>query len=191
MAAKNRDVIRATVRQLLRDEIKTTDTEFDEDELDIHIDESLVEISQRSPYEVRETKTGAGSKELDISSITDLLEVEKVEYPIGSDPPSFQRFSIFGNILRIEDDTPLSGEGIYLYCNKVHQLTKSTSTLSPDLESVLVKGAVAKAAQAWLNKMRDTIVPSTVNWYQGWANTQFLLYQKELDSITQSKVWEY
>ena len=86
--AENRKTIRTIARQMLRDEPQeSVNTEFAEDELDLHINEVLVEISQRRPYEVRETVLSVGSKELDVSSITNLLNVEKAEYPTGSDPP--------------------------------------------------------------------------------------------------------
>ena len=189
---KTLEAIQATVRQLLRDEFEESqDYEFADDELEIHISEVLIEVSQRRPYEVKETVESDGTKEVDISEITDLLEVEKVEYPVGSDPPSFEKFSIFGNTLRIEDTTPTSGEDIYLYCRKVHQLTDTTSTLSPDLEKVLIEGAVAKAAMSWLNKMRAQIVPQTYRWYHDWAAQQFAIYQNSLNQITRPRVWEF
>lgn len=190
---KTLSAIRETVRQLLRDEFQEdTDYEFADDELEIYINECLVEISQPRPYEVKETVESDGTKEVDISEIEDLLEVEKAEYPTGSDPPDYRDVSIFGNTLRIEiDSTPTSGEDIYLYCHEVHQLTESSSTLSPDLEKVLVEGVVAKAAMAWLNKMRAQIVPSSVRLYQAWANNQFLIYQNSLRGITRPRVWEF
>jgi hypothetical protein len=191
MSKKTFSAIRETVRQLLRDEFSEEETEFADDELDIHINECLVEISQRRPYEVKETVESDGTKEVDISEIENLLEVEKVEYPTGSDPPSFQKFSVFGDTLRIEDTTPTSGEDIYLYCHKVHQVTESASTLKPDLEKVLVEGVVAKAAMAFLNKMRDQIVPASFRLYQGWATQQFVIYQNSLNSITRPKVWDF
>ena len=39
--AKNRDAIRAVVRQMLRDEFKTTGTDFADDELNLHINECV------------------------------------------------------------------------------------------------------------------------------------------------------
>ena len=191
--AENRKTIRTIIRQMLRDELQeSVDAEFAEDELDLHINEVLVEISQRRPYEVRETVLSVGSKEVSISSITNLLDVEKAEYPTGSDPPDYRDVSVFGDTLRIEiDSVPASGQNIYLYCHKVHQLTESSSTLKPDLEKVLVEGVVAKAALAWLSKMRSQIVPSTMRWYHDWAREHFAIYQNGLNSITRRKVWEF
>jgi len=189
---KTLSAIRGTARQFLRDEYTGNDYEFADDELDLHINEVLVEISQERPYEVRETVVSDGTKEVDISAITDLLEAEKAECPTGSDPPDFRDVSVFGNTLRINVATaPTSGDDVYLYCHKVHSLTESASTLNPALEKVLAEGVVAKAAQAWLNKMRTQIVPASVRWYQNWADKQFLIYQNSLNGLTRPQSWEF
>ena len=194
MAKKTLSAIRATARQFLRDEFKAAGTDFADDELDLHINEVLVGISQKRPYEVKETIVSTGSRELDISSIEDLIgeKVEKAEYPTGNDPPDYRDVSIFGSTLRLNiAATPTSGANVYLYCHKVHSLTESASTLSPDLEKVLVEGVVAKAALSYLNKMRSQIVPQTYKWYHDWANNQFMIYQNSLRGITRPRVWEF
>jgi len=157
--SKNLSAIRATVSQFLNDEfVSGSSQDFQNDELDLHIADCLVEISQRRPYEVKETLTTASSKDLNISTIEDLLEVDKAEFPVGSDPPDYRNVSTFGNTLTIDIDTkPTAGKTIYLYCHKVHQLTESASTLSPQLESVLVAGVVAKAALGWINQVRKQV----------------------------------
>ena len=257
--------IRTIIRQALRDELReSTDAEFADDELDLHMKDCLVEISQCRPYEVRETLTtsnksgsatattashlidttnaqfvagdvgktiynstdkttakviaynsasdftldtdimasgesyylycldGTSGKDLNISSITDLIEVEKTEYPTRQDPPDFRNAKVFGDVLTLDiDSTPPDGDEVFLYCHKVHQLTESSSTLKPDLEKVLIEGVVAKAALAWLNKMRAQIVPNSIRLYQAWANTQLLLYRDGLNSITRPRAWEF
>jgi len=190
---KTLSAIRETVRQFLKDEVQTDeDMAFEDDELDLHISKVLTEISQRSPYEHKETVESDGTREIDLSDIENLIgdKVVMVEYPTGNYPPSELKFSIFGDTLTMESE-PTSGEDVYLYCHKVHELTDSSSTLTADLEEVLVDGVVAKAAQAWLNQMRAQIVPSTNRWYHTWATQQFAIYQNSLNSITRPKVWKY
>jgi len=192
--AKTLSAIRGIVRQFLRDEYTGNTYEFEPDELDLHISKCLEEISRRRPYEDRETVVSDGTKEVDISSIEDLTgdKVEKAEYPVGNDPPDYRDVSIFGTTLRIKvDTTPTLGANIYLYCHKVHSLTESLSTLSPDLEGVLVEGVVAYAAQAWLNKMRAQIVPASIRLYQGWADKHYAIYQNSLRDITPQKAWKF
>jgi len=159
MSAKMLSGIRALVRQFLSDEFSQTEQDFQDDELDLYISHTLAEISQRRPYEVKETlTTTASSKELNISSIEDLLEVDKVEFRTGQEPPDYRNCSIFGNTLRMDITfLPGANENVYLYCHKLHQLTESTSTLSPQLEKVLIDGAVAQAALAWINQVRKQV----------------------------------
>jgi len=265
MATKNLSTICQIVRQILKDEFKAdSDYAFESDELDIHINEALVEISERKPYGVRETlyisnKSGeatattashlidtvnaqfvagdvgktvynsmdgieakvtvfnsesdltldtdimasgesyyiydkdcVSARELNISSITDLIEVDKAEYLTRQSPQEFRNVEVFGDILTLDyDSTPTDGDEVFLYCHKVHQLTDSSSSLNPALEKVLIDGAVAKAAQAWLNKMRNQIVPASAKWYQNWANSHLILYRNSLDLITPAKGWKY
>lgn len=263
--AKYLSAIRQTVRQFLKDEIDPdVDSAFANDELDLHIGEVRVEISQKRPYEVKETLTtcnrsgeatattanhlidttnaqfvagdvgktvynstdkteakvtvynstsdltldtdimvsgesyyiynygGASGKDLDISSITNLIEVEKAEYTTRQNPPNFRNVKVFGDVLTLDvDSEPDDDKEVFLYCHKVHELTDSSSTLSPDLENVLVKGVVAKAARAWLNQMRSAIVPSSTKWYHDWVNNQFLIYQNSLRGIAKPRVWNF
>lgn len=185
----------ARVRQFLRDELVDADTatEFEEDELKLHIGHIVTEVSQRSPYEVRETVVSDGTQEISIASISDLIgdKVIRVEYPVGNDPPSYLEFTKFGSTLTLTGTTPTSGENIYLYCHKLHSVTETSMSLSADLERVVIEGAVANAAQAWLNKMRDTVVPSSVRVYQAWVDRQLGLYRNSLNSISKPKVWQY
>ena len=163
MARKKLSGIRETVRQFLRDEDAPTKAyDFADDELDLHVAECLVEISQRRPYELKETVVSDGTKAVDISTIEDLLEVERAEYPVDRDPPAYRDVSVFGDSLRLQIDmTPTSGDNIYLYCYKLHELTESGSSLSVDLEKVLVEGVVAKTALAWVNQIRVQIGEAT------------------------------
>jgi len=99
--ANNKSGIIALVRQMLRDEfVSGTDFEWKKDELDIHIDNVVRQISRVSPYMVKEVLTTiANSKELDISDIEDLIRIEKLEYPTGGDPRNYR------NLKEIDADT--------------------------------------------------------------------------------------
>jgi hypothetical protein len=194
MGKRYLSAIRATVRQFLKDEFQESiDPEFPDDELDLHVSECLIDISKVCPYEVKETVESDGTKEIDISDVEDLIgeKVVKVEYPAGNDPPSFQQFTKFGDTLRLTDTTPTSGEDIYLYCHEVHQLTESSSTLGPDLEKVLIDGVVAMTAMAFLNKMRDQIVPSSYQLYATWAALKEGDYKAGLRDIAKTNVWQF
>jgi len=191
---KTISAIRETVRQFLRDEFQAEeDMAFEDDEIDLHIANVLTDISMRSPYEVKETVVSDGTLDISLTAITGLIgdRVVKVEYPTGDTPKTFVReFELFGTTLTLESE-PTSGANVYLYCHKVHSLTESSSSLTADLEKVLVDGVVAKAALSWLNEMRSQIVPSSARWYHTWVSQQLAIYQAGLNAITKSKAWKY
>ena len=263
--AKTLSAIRQTARQILKDEfVAGTNYDFKADELDIHIGEVLVEISQRRPYEVKETlyivnksgeatattashlidttnsqfvagdvgktvynstdKTtakvtaynsvsdltldtdimasgesyyiyhygGTSGKDLDISSIEDLIEIKKAEYPTRQDPQKITKFTVFGDIVTLDDISPTDGDEVFLYCKKFQTLTDSSSTLNSILEDVLIKGIVAYAARSWLGgEMREQIIPNTVKWYHDWANEHYAIYQAALTSFTPAEACKY
>jgi len=98
--AKQLSAIVKEVRQFLRDELSTDAESFKDDELHTHIREALVEVSYAVPHIKKEVVTTiANSRVLDISSITDLIEIEKLEYPVGQDPRDYRNF------IKIDDET--------------------------------------------------------------------------------------
>jgi len=191
---KNLSAIRATIKQFLRAEFDPDiESEWVDDELDIYIQDCLETISEKRPYEVKDITltTTANSKELDISSITDLLKVEKVEYPVGNEPPDYRNCSVFGTTLRFNYDyTVAGGKSIYLYCWKLHQLTESSSTLSPQIERVLVLGVCAKAATAKARTLINKINVGGANVataLQAWSTEKLALYRDGLRQITKQR----
>jgi len=201
MSSKKLSAIRAIVRQKLRDEFaEGIDQDWKDDELDIYIGECLVEISEVSPYVVKETlKTTASSRELDISSIEDLLNdsksIEKLEYPTGKSPRAFRNFKVI-DASTIEIDTtltPAADEDVYLYCNKLHQLTESTSTLKSTLESLLVLGATALATIAYAQSIMNTVPmggsrsPSEM---LALGNSQLALYRTRVKRLATARTYE-
>lgn len=195
MGKKTLSAIRAIIRQLLLDEFAAdVELEFQDDELDIHIGVCLAEISECSPYEVKETlTTTADSRELDISSIEDLLSIDEVEYLVGEFPKQMRNCSIFGDTLTIETSlTPAADEDVYLYCKKLHQLTESSSTLKPQHERVLILGVTGKAAIAKARTLINKVVlggARTPVVMQSWGVGQLALYRAGLNEITEPPVW--
>lgn len=195
MATKTLSAIRTICRQMLRDEFTTgKDYVWPDDELDLHIADCLVEISQRRPYEFKETlTTTASSKELDISSIEDLLEVDKIEFRTGQDPPGYRNCSVFGSMLTMDINfLPSAAENVYLYCLKVHHLTEESSTLSPELDSLLVLGVVGRAAIAKAQSHIGKVNIGgwrTASELQGWGAGHLALYRAGLNRLARARTY--
>jgi len=196
MATKTLSGIRALIRQFLKDEFQSgVPLDWKNDELDLYIQDILSEISERVPYRVKETlTTTASSRELDISSIEDLLSIDKLEYKTGQDPRDYRNFNeIDADTIEIDTTlTPSADENVYLYCHKLHQLTESSSTLSPQLERILVLGVTAQAAiakaQSHINEVNigGTRAPADM---QAWGTGKLALYRADLKRLMKPKTY--
>ena len=104
------------------------------DELDRHAGHAARDFSEAIPWEQKATKaTTAGSRTLDIASITGRVMVEAVEHPVDKFPRRYQPFSLWGDILTIIGDDVPNGGNAYIYYGKLHTLDTSTSTIPAKL----------------------------------------------------------
>jgi len=162
MANKKRSEIRASARDILRDEFSEgVDLEWEDDLLNRLIRITLDEVEIKMPYEVKQTTlndasstaivTTADSKDIDISEITNLIRVRNwrpVEFAVGKNPIRWRNCFHFADIITLDIDfLPAGDEAVYLYLLKKHTLTDATSTLGATAASVLLKGVCARAAR--------------------------------------------
>ena len=93
--------IRARVRTDLHDE-DAADYRWASTELDRHIFHALREMSLAMPVEGKAAlSVTAGSRDIDLSSLTGLVLVDSVEYPAGQSPPTFTEFRVWGDTLTL------------------------------------------------------------------------------------------
>ena len=141
--------MRTIVRRDLHDEDEGN-YRWTNDELDRHIAHAVKDFSEAIPYEQKSTKaTTSGSRELDISTITDRIMVEAVEYPVDKFPKRYQRFSLWADILTILGDEVPDGSNAYIYYGKLHTLDANGSTIPAKHEELVVTGACGYAAVEW------------------------------------------
>jgi len=141
--------MRAIVRRDLHDE-EAANYRWTNDELDRHIAHAVKDFSEAIPNEQKAVKaTMAGSREIDISTVTDRVMVEAVEYPVDKFPRRFQRFALWGNNLTLLGDEVPDGSNAYIYYGKLHTLDASGSTIPAKHEDLIVIGAGGYAATEW------------------------------------------
>ena len=129
--------MRAIVRRDLHDE-DAANYRWTDDELDRHIVHAVKEFSETIPYEPKATKaTTSGSREIDISNLSDRVMVEAIEYPVNKFPKSYQRFSLWGDTLTLLGDEIPDGSNAYIYYGKLHTLDASSSTIPTWLEDLI------------------------------------------------------
>jgi hypothetical protein len=141
--------MRIRVRRDLRDEDEAN-YRWSNDELDRHIDHALRDFSQVLPMEMKsDIATTAGSREIDISTLTDRVRVLAAEYPIGQFPPLYQRFSLYQDILTLLSDEVPDGSDARIFYGQLHVLDAETSSIPSQHEDTVAIGAEAYALIEW------------------------------------------
>ena len=178
--------MRARVRRDLHDE--GANLRWTDDEVDRHVQRAVAEVSLAAPRErIAALTTTAGSRDLSLASVTDLLTVEAVEYPTGLYPPSYARYSQWAGTLTLLVDTlPGGQEEVKLYYGASHTLGASASTLPTQLEDVVASGGGAYAALEWANYAINRVnVGGEEVWrqYLTWGQERLAAYQEALRKL--------
>ncbi len=152
----NLTAMRTLVRRDLKDE-DSANYRWQDNEIERALARALAELSRYVPREVKSTiATTDGSREIAISSLTDRVSVDRVEFPVGETPRSFQRFVVYSDTITLTADVEGDGKNCYVYWGKLHTLDGSTSTIPSYLEDVLALGAAAYAVLAQAQYRSDT-----------------------------------
>jgi len=145
----NLSEMRTRVRRDLKDE-DSQNYRWSNDELDRHIDHALRDFSWALPREQKaDIATTAGSREIDINSLTDRVLVLAVEYPIGQFPPLYQRFALYQDTLTLLGSQVPDGSDARIFYGKLHTLDASTSTIPSQHEDTVAIGAEGYALVEW------------------------------------------
>ncbi len=136
--------IRDRVRLDLRD---PASERWSDDQLDRHITRALHDVDRHVPREATATiATTAGSRDIDLSALTGLIDVEAAEFPVDEFPPCYIQFSRWDQNLTLLLDTAPDGSDVRLSYTAAHVLDGSGSTVPGHLEELLAIGAAGYAA---------------------------------------------
>jgi hypothetical protein len=178
------------MRARVREDLQDTDSQnyrWTDDEVDGAIDRVVTEYSLQAPIEQQDDiATTDGDTELDISSLSGLLKIESVEFPIGRNPKYLQKLDYWAGRLYMEDEG--DGTDARVRWLKKHTLTSQTSTIPAEHEEIIVLGAtgyLAMSAAAYTVD-RATIAGryGTIN-YKAWGKERLDRYDNKLKQISQ------
>jgi hypothetical protein len=182
----NLSEMRAILRRDLHDE-DAANYRWSDDELDRHIAHATREFSEAIPLEQKETKaTTSDSRELDISTLTNPVMVQAIEYPVDRFPKEFQRFSLWGDTLTLLGSELPDGGDAYIYYGKLHTLDATSSTIPARLEDIVATGACGYAAVEWaafaINRVNvgGTI---TAEEFLNWGKEKLNYFRQELKRL--------
>ncbi len=177
--------LRARLRRDLRDE-DPDQQRWSDAELDRHLQRAARELSLAIPLEaVAVLAAPGGSRDLPLSGLEGLVEVEAVEYPVGLFPPSYVPFSLWaGGLTLLGERVPTPGEQVRVYYTRLHTLDESTCTVPAALEDLLLTGAAAYAALEWSGYAANRVnVGGEDVWrrYLTWGERMLSLFQQGLE----------
>ena len=179
----------ATMREVVRRDLKDEDDSnyrWTDNEIDRAIARAVAEFSRYSPMEQKNTLTTVdGSDAIDISSLSDRIAVNRVEYPTGSTPRTYVKFQVYQDTLILLETTG-DGEDCYIYWTKVHTLDADTSTIPARYQDLIALGASAYAtlSQSQYSTNKATYGGEHVDRdYLYWARGRLMEFQKELKGI--------
>ena len=180
-------MILSDMRTLVRRDLKDEDASnyrWQDNEIDRAIGRAVVELSRYCPREMKTTiATVDGSREIAISTLTDRVSVDRIEFPIDETPRSFQRFSVYADTITLIGNVEGDGANCYIFWGKVHTLDGSTSSIPTYLEDVLALGATAYAVLAQTQYRVDVAGhggEQADRDYQSWGNAMLKEFTSQL-----------
>ena len=179
------------MRARVREDLQDTDSEnyrWTDDEIDGVIERIVLEYSLHAPIEQQDDiATTDGDTELDISSLTGLLEVESVEFPIGYKPKYFQRTEYWAGHLYMQDEG--NGNDARVRWLKKHTLDASSTTIPTKHEEIIVLGAtgyLAMSASAYtVDRASIAGRHATIN-FKAWGKERLDRYDRKLKAVSRS-----
>jgi hypothetical protein len=179
-----------TMRSIVRRDLKDEDAQnyrWSDDELDRHIAHAVKELSEAVPLPAKATlPTTSGSRVIDISSLTDRVMVEAVEYPVGKFPPAYQRFALWGHALTLFSDEAPNGANCNVYYGMLHTLDADGSTIPAKHEDLVAIGAEGYAAVEWANYAINRVNvggSTTPKEFLTWGNERLKQFKSELKRL--------
>jgi len=165
------------LRTRLRIELHDEDSgayRWEDEVLDRHLLRAVKNLSFNWPRELKTTlTTTAGSSDLSLASLTDLVRVYAVEYPVGRYPASFMPHSVFaGTLTLLTEQAPAGIEDVDVYWGAVHTLDESTSSVPAVTEDLVLTGAAGFAAvelASFATNRANVGGPETMRQYMDWG----------------------
>jgi hypothetical protein len=179
------------MRARVREDLQDTDSQnyrWTDDEVDGAIDRVVTEYSLHAPIEQQDDiATTDGDTELDISSLTGLLEIESVQFPIGQTPKYLQRTEYWAGHLYMQDEG--DGQDARVKWLKRHTLAVGSTTIPSEHEEIIVLGTtgyLAMSASAYtVDRASIAGRHATIN-FKAWGKERLDRYDKKLKAISRA-----
>jgi len=176
--------MRGRVREDLQDE-DAQNYRWTNDQVDGAIERVVKEFSIVSPIQQQDDIATVGSsRDIDISSLSGLIRVESLEFPIGENPSHYQKFRIWQDTIQMDDEG--NGDDARVKWYKEHTLDAESSTIPSQFEEIIVLGATgylaASASVYTVDKATIAGKWATINFLK-WGKERLDRYEKKLKAL--------
>jgi hypothetical protein len=179
------------MRARVREDLQDTDIQnyrWTDDEVDGAIERVVMEYSLNAPIEQQDDiATTDGDTELDVSSLSGLLGIKSVEFPIGQSLKYLQRTEYWAGHLYMEDEG--NGEDARVRWLKKHTLTAESTTIPTEHEEIIILGTtgyLAMSASAYtVDRASIAGRYATIN-YKAWGKERLDRYDKKLKAVSRT-----
>jgi hypothetical protein len=175
--------LRTRVRQDLQD--TAAPQRWTDAEIDAAIQRVVDEYSIHAPQEMQtDIPTTTGSQEIIITSLTGLLRIKSVEFPIGAIPPLWQHFDHWAGRLYMDDFG--NGQHARVRWLRRHTLDATTTTIPTTDDEIIVLGATGYLA---MSASAFTVDRATISGrfgttsYKLWGRERLGRYDMKLKAI--------
>jgi hypothetical protein len=177
----------ATMRARVREDVQDEDEanyRWTDDQVEGAIERAVREFSIVYPIQQQDDiATVDSSRDIDISSLTGLIRMESVEFPIGENPSHYQKFRIWQDTIQMSDEGDGGDARVRWY--KEHTLAES-STIPSQFEEIIVLGAtgyLATSASVYtVDKATIAGKWATINFLK-WGQERLDRYEKKLKAL--------
>ncbi len=138
------------MRARVREDLQDTDSQnyrWTDDEVDGAILRAVGEYSIHAPIQQQsDIATTDAATEIDISSLTGIVKVQSVEFPLGETPRHFQHIDYWAGKLYMQDEG--DGSNARVRWLKKHTLAAGSTTIPAEHDEILVLGATGYLAMS-------------------------------------------
>lgn len=182
--------MRAAVRQDLHDE-DSGNYRWTDAVLERHITRAVAEFSLASPLEQKTTlQTTAGSRDISIATLTDLIKIEAVEWPVGEFPPARVGFSQWQTTITLDIvNAPSAVENVYVYWTKPHAMLTGSTTVPVALDHIIAAGGAAYAALDWTSYAANRVNAGGEDvWgrYKAYGDERLRYFRRECNRVARA-----
>jgi len=178
--------MRADVRRDLKDE-DSASYRWTDGEIDRAIQKAVLVYSSYCPLMQLDASinTVDQGNTVSLSTLTERIDVVKVEHPIDNQPYPSRRFKVWGDLLTFQDGYTGDGGVCNIYWLKKHTLD-AASTIPAAHDHIIAMGAVAFAVSAQAQyqvNLANTGGQAVNRDYSSWATSVFEAFYRALERV--------